>query len=88
MTFTVALGFDSFVIIRHGYKSLELNKEASKFYNNLINVDEEVEGSELGCYFCNDVTAPGNSISDRTLDQQCTISRSGISMIASGVIFL
>lgn len=36
-----ALGFDSFVVMRHGVTKVE-------------------EGSDLGCYFCNDVVAPAN----------------------------
>ncbi|KAI1701362.1 thiF family domain-containing protein [Ditylenchus destructor] len=67
LALTVALGFDSYVVIRHGASH------------------DNMSGSQLGCYFCSDVTAPGNSVVDRTLDQQCTISRSGVSMIASGM---
>lgn len=59
---TVALGFDSFVIQRHG-----------------INDDT------LSCYFCHDVVGPVDSMSNRSLDQQCTVTRPGLSGMASGM---
>jgi len=64
-----ALGFDTFMVMRHGMCTDKSN-EKNKFYS-------------LGCYFCNDVVAPTNSTTDRTLDQQCTVSRPGLSLIAS-----
>ncbi|KAG0077478.1 Autophagy protein 7 [Podila epicladia] len=66
-----ALGFDTFLVMRHGVGQ---DKETS--YGN---------GSPLGCYFCNDVVAPTDSLSDRTLDQQCTVTRPGLSAIASAM---
>ncbi|KAJ1892050.1 Autophagy protein 7 [Kickxella alabastrina] len=63
----VALGFDSFVAMRHGVHSTE-----------------DAVGARLGCYFCNDVVAPTDSLTDRTLDQQCTVTRPGLAPIASG----
>ncbi|KAJ5668798.1 Ubiquitin-like modifier-activating enzyme atg7 [Penicillium macrosclerotiorum] len=63
-----ALGFDSFVVMRHGVAE---PKDPLK---------------ELGCYFCNDVVAPANSIKDQTLDQQCTVTRPGVAAIASALL--
>ncbi|KAL9095443.1 MAG: hypothetical protein Q9165_002314 [Trypethelium subeluteriae] len=63
-----ALGFDTFVVMRHGLKASAKGEE------------------ELGCYFCNDVVAPADSVKDQTLDQQCTVTRPGIAAIASALL--
>ncbi|KAI9836833.1 MAG: Autophagy protein 7 [Sarea resinae] len=63
-----ALGFDSFVVMRHGVKSHKSPED------------------ELGCYFCNDVVAPADSVKDQTLDQQCTVTRPGIAAMASAML--
>ncbi|KAK3807476.1 MAG: hypothetical protein JOS17DRAFT_766614 [Linnemannia elongata] len=67
-----ALGFDTFLVMRHG-----------------VGQDQEHHASNgttpLGCYFCNDIVAPTDSLSDRTLDQQCTVTRPGLSAIASAM---
>ncbi|CAD6566603.1 MAG: Autophagy protein 7 [Tremellales sp. Tagirdzhanova-0007] len=62
-----ALGFDSYLVMRHGAGPDESAKS----------------GRRLGCYYCNDVVAPTDSLSDRTLDQMCTVTRPGIAPIAS-----
>jgi ubiquitin-like modifier-activating enzyme ATG7 len=71
-----ALGFDSYLVMRHG-------------------AGPDTEGKRLGCYYCNDIVAPADvsltpcvsadvqSLSDRTLDQMCTVTRPGIAPIAS-----
>jgi len=65
LAMTVALGFESYLVMRHGFR------------------DPAGAASPLGCYFCNDVVAPRGSEADRTLDQQCTVTRPGVSYLAA-----
>lgn len=60
-----AIGFDSYLVMRHGVPSMR-------------------EEQRVGCYFCNDVVAPLDSVSNLTLDQMCTVTRPGVAAIASG----
>ncbi|CAE6461216.1 unnamed protein product [Rhizoctonia solani] len=62
-----ALGFDSFLVMRHGARASQADGESGR----------------LGCYYCNDIVAPADSLSDRTLDQMCTVTRPGLAAIAS-----
>jgi ubiquitin-like modifier-activating enzyme ATG7 len=52
----VALGFDTYLIMRYGRKNgdavAKVEASSTRF--------QKISGTELGCYFCNDVTAPGN----------------------------
>ena len=63
ITITAALGFDSYLVMRHGSSSPQ----------------------KLGCYFCNDIVAPRNSTKDRSMDQQCTVARPGLSGICGSL---
>lgn len=68
---TIALGFETFLVMRHGLPT-HIH-------------DPSINGDRLGCYFCNDVVAPRNSIADRTLDQQCTVSRPALCCMSSSI---
>lgn len=69
---TVALGFDSFVVMRHGHRSSA--------------AAEDVERRQpLACYFCNDLAAPADSVAHRPLDEQCTVTRPGVSGLAASI---
>lgn len=88
---TAAVGFESFQVIRHGYKS---HRAAAKGADagggegsgKAVPIDyfsKVVPGWHLGCFFCQDVGVPADTQTDRTLDQQCTVSRPGISLMAA-----
>ncbi|KAG9483645.1 hypothetical protein GDO78_009523, partial [Eleutherodactylus coqui] len=89
LVINAALGFDTFVVMRHGLKKGK-REEASDSHSGSSDLlgsslFSNIPGYKLGCYFCNDVVAPGDSTRDRTLDQQCTVSRPGLSMIAGAL---
>jgi ubiquitin-like modifier-activating enzyme ATG7 len=51
-------------------------------HGKLENEDE----IDYGCYFCTDVIEPSNTQVDATMDKKCTVSRPGISSIASALV--
>ncbi|GMI43478.1 hypothetical protein TeGR_g6162 [Tetraparma gracilis] len=85
----VALGLGSWVVVRHGrgidppteIPLAEADESAEQTYERANNLDKE----RLGCYFCSDVVAPANSMTGRTLDQQCTVTRPGLAPIAASM---
>ncbi|UZJ55215.1 hypothetical protein CBS101457_004535 [Exobasidium rhododendri] len=71
LVMNTALGFDTFVAMRHGA--------------NPVQQSQKVNSTRLGCYYCNDIVAPTDSLTDRTLDQMCTVTRPGLAAIASAM---
>jgi len=49
-----ALGFDTYVVMRHGVKPAKFEAAAKE------NGEKVEKGAELGCYYCNDVVVPAD----------------------------
>ncbi|GAA5885007.1 hypothetical protein JCM16303_006514 [Sporobolomyces ruberrimus] len=77
LVMNVALGFDTFLVMRHGIPSSTPDSDTPT-----TTTGSPYKG-KLGCYYCNDIVAPMDSLSDRTLDQMCTVTRPGLAAIAS-----
>lgn len=78
-----ALGFDSYLVMRHGAppQSVDNDPALASGAGKGKSAEQSWHG-RLGCYFCNDVVAPSDSLTDRTLDQMCTVTRPGLAAIA------
>lgn len=96
-----ALGFDSYLVMRHGHGVEEEERGGGGGRGKVAGTASATttatttaaaatatatdDGHRLGCYFCNDIMAAANSQHDRTLDQQCTVTRPGLSFIAAAL---
>jgi ubiquitin-like modifier-activating enzyme ATG7 len=99
MLINAALGLDSWLVMRHGgggddsgggVAAIDSSKSRdppamAKQEGGRKATTTTTAHQRLGCYFCNDIVAPENSTKNRTLDQQCTVTRPGLAPIASSM---
>ena len=78
-----ALGFSTYLVMRHGGAPAPTSLPPSIPIATSTTIPSPTP--RPGCYFCNDVVAPVDSLKDRSLDQQCTVTRPGLALIAGGL---
>ena len=90
---TGAVGFDSYLVMRHGSgpvspaSNLPTAPGGNDSCSGTVNHDHVLPSARLGCYFCSDLTSGtgGTAYEDRRLDQQCSVTRPGMSGIVGGL---
>lgn len=80
-----ALGFDTYLVMRHGQQQSSSQQHSTHLTTATTSTEAISANPRLGCYFCNDIVAATNSQRDRSLDQQCTVTRPGLSFIAAAM---
>lgn len=88
-----ALGFDTFVVMRHGVRSTNGDREPGLgcYFCNDVVAPMNVSTIFLQDPILDKVIAEADndmrqSLKDQTLDQQCTVTRPGVSAIASALL--
>ena len=54
MVINAALGFDTYLVMRHGAR------KAKEDINAKVGSTEGIAKGRLGCYYCNDIVAPAD----------------------------
>ncbi len=87
LVLSIGIGYDSFVIVRHGKYGEDFGENLEKCLKDPTQEDylKDLNKNDIGCFFCSDYLPPNDTMSNRTLDQQCTVSRPGISMVSCGI---
>jgi len=81
-----ALGFDSFVVMRHGAKdTAHPEQELGCYFCNDVVAPADVSLFEILETLDTDQLR-AKSVADRTLDQQCTVTRPGVAAIAAALL--
>ena len=82
-----ALGFDSYVVMRHGVKVEDKRQELGCYFCNDVVAPADVSPPNRQQACISPLTSfVLQSIKDQTLDQQCTVTRPGIAAIASALL--
>ena len=83
-----ALGFDSFVVMRHGVPNeADLASELGCYFCNDVVAPMNVSSSSrCNFFFIGQGLIITKSVKDQTLDQQCTVTRPGVAAIASALL--
>lgn len=97
---SVGIGYESFIIVQHGFfgeaKTKEIFEQAEakekeagatdfSWTKDASHIDRNNAEADFGCFFCSDYIVPVDTISNRSMDQQCTVSRPGVSMQSSAI---